>query len=120
VPDVLIRGDTVRSPELRHELPLAVPDPVLYVERDGRRHAVLTAFEVPRIEELGLDVEALRRYGRRDLKSVQAQLTGFERLHTLEQEEAVEPGDPREWGLLYLRANRRDARSQPAEPAPPG
>ena len=69
----------------------------------------------PRLEELGaaarelgLEVETLRRYGRRDLKSVQGDLSGLERLHTLEQEEAQEPtGD---WGLLYLRASRRAAR----------
>ncbi|MBD0329438.1 MAG: aminopeptidase P family protein [Thermoleophilia bacterium] len=57
MPDVLIHGDTVRSPELRHQLPLAIPDPFLYVERDGSRHAVLTAFEIARLEELAIDVE---------------------------------------------------------------
>ena len=35
--DVLIYGDTIRSPELRHEVPVAVPDPFLYVERNGDR-----------------------------------------------------------------------------------
>jgi Xaa-Pro aminopeptidase len=65
VADVLIHGDTVRSPELRHEIPLAIPDPFLYVERNGRRHAVLTAFEIPRLEELGIEVEPhpLEEYG---------------------------------------------------------
>jgi hypothetical protein len=65
----------------------------------------------PTVEELradasatGFDVEALRRYGRRDLKRVQGALSGAERLHTMEQEEAATIGDPREWGLLYLRA----------------
>ena len=65
----------------------------------------------PTVEELradasatGFDVEALRRYGRRDLKRVQGVLSGEERLHTMEQEEAAKIGDPREWGLLYLRA----------------
>jgi SAM-dependent methyltransferase len=52
----------------------------------------------------GFDVEALRRYGRRDLKRVQAAISGAERLHTMEQEEAATSVDPREWGLLYLRA----------------
>ena len=33
--DVLIFADTVRSPELRHEVPVAVPDAFLYVERNG-------------------------------------------------------------------------------------
>jgi Xaa-Pro aminopeptidase len=50
--DVLIWADTLRSPELRHEVPVAIPDPFLYVEHDGERHAVVTAFEVERIEEV--------------------------------------------------------------------
>ena len=37
VTDVLIVGDTLRSPELRHELPIAIGDPFLYAEHDGRR-----------------------------------------------------------------------------------
>jgi SAM-dependent methyltransferase len=71
----------------------------------------------PRLEELGgaatdlgLEVEALRRYGRRDLKRRQGELDGAGRLATLELEESIEPGDPREWGLLYLRATRPSAR----------
>ena len=35
VTDVVIYADTIRSPELRHEVPLALPDPFLYIERDG-------------------------------------------------------------------------------------
>jgi hypothetical protein len=31
-------------------------------------------------------------------------LSGSERLRTLEQEESATIDDPREWGLLYLRA----------------
>jgi Xaa-Pro aminopeptidase len=49
VPDVLIYADTIRSPSMRHEVPILVPDPFLYVERDGARHTVSTAFEVGRI-----------------------------------------------------------------------
>jgi Xaa-Pro aminopeptidase len=69
VPDVLILGDTVRSPELRHEIPLAVPDAFLYVEHDGERHAIVTAFELPRIDELGLElaVHPPERFGRDEL-----------------------------------------------------
>jgi Xaa-Pro aminopeptidase len=66
VPDVLIFGDTIRSPELRHEVPVAVPDPFVYVERNGRRTVFVGSLEVPRLspidgletvplEELGLD-----------------------------------------------------------------
>jgi Xaa-Pro aminopeptidase len=51
--DVLIVGDTVHSHELRHELPLAVPDSLIYLERDGERHVVGAAFEGPRVAALG-------------------------------------------------------------------
>lgn len=50
--DILIYGDTVRSPELRHEIPLTVPDPFLYAERDGARHVYVGSLEVARIREL--------------------------------------------------------------------
>jgi Xaa-Pro aminopeptidase len=66
VPDVLIYGDTIRSPELRHEVPVPVPDPFIYVERNGSRWAFVGSLEVPRmraveglqpvpLEELGID-----------------------------------------------------------------
>jgi Xaa-Pro aminopeptidase len=53
VPDVLIYGDTIRSPELRHEVPLAVPDPFLYAERNGTRHVFVHSLEFTRVAELG-------------------------------------------------------------------
>ena len=34
--DVLIYGDTIRHPELRHEVTLTLGDPFLYMEKDGR------------------------------------------------------------------------------------
>jgi Xaa-Pro aminopeptidase len=52
VPDVLIYGDTLRSPELRHEIPLTIPDGFLYIERNGRRHVAISALEVPRVREV--------------------------------------------------------------------
>lgn len=54
MPDVLIYGDTFRSPELRHEVPLGVPDPFLYVERAGVKHVVTSSMELPRLDALGL------------------------------------------------------------------
>lgn len=57
VPDVLIYADPGRSPEMRHEVPLAIPDAFLYVERNGSRHVVLTSFEIDRIKELGIGLE---------------------------------------------------------------
>jgi Xaa-Pro aminopeptidase len=53
VADVLIYGDTFRFPELRHELPIGIPDPFLYVETGGAKHAVISSMEIPRLEEAG-------------------------------------------------------------------
>jgi Xaa-Pro aminopeptidase len=52
--DLLIHADTFRSPELRHEVALGVPDPFLYAEIGGVRHIVIGAMEIPRLAELGL------------------------------------------------------------------
>jgi len=59
MPDVLIVADTVRSPELRHEVPLAVPDPFLYAEVGGKRTVVISSLEAGRVRELGTDLEVL-------------------------------------------------------------
>ena len=65
MPDVLIAADSIRSPEIRHEVPVAIPDPFFYMERDGRKIVVVGSFEVPRVEELGLghEVHAPERFG---------------------------------------------------------
>lgn len=42
-------GDTLRCPELRHELPLLVPDPFVYLEVDGASHVFVGAMEADRI-----------------------------------------------------------------------
>jgi Xaa-Pro aminopeptidase len=49
VTDLLIWADTLRSPEMRHEVPVPVPDPFLYLERDGERHVVISPFEIERV-----------------------------------------------------------------------
>lgn len=54
--DALVIGDTYRCPELRHEIPLGVPDPFVYVERDGERHVYVSSMEAPRIDGLGLGI----------------------------------------------------------------
>ena len=51
MPDVLIYGDTMRLPELRHEVPVPIPDAFLYTERDGRRVVILHSLEIPRVRE---------------------------------------------------------------------
>jgi Xaa-Pro aminopeptidase len=57
VPDVLIRGDTVRSPELRHEVPLVIADAFLYAEKDGRRAVIIHSLEIPRVRESAPELE---------------------------------------------------------------
>jgi len=56
---VLIHADSVRSPDMRHAVPVAVPDPFLYVERNGSRAAVVTAFEIPRITAADPGIETI-------------------------------------------------------------
>ena len=64
MPDVIIFGDTIRSPELRHEVPVAITDPFVYVERNGTRTAYVGSLEVPRLEEVeGLETVPLEELG---------------------------------------------------------
>ena len=57
MPDVVIAADTFRSAEMRHEVPLGVPDPFLYVERNGQKHVVASAMELVRVNEVAPDIE---------------------------------------------------------------
>jgi Xaa-Pro aminopeptidase len=59
MPDVLIIGDTIRCPELRHEVPLAVPDAFLYAEVGGKRSVLISTLEAERVEQLGTGLEVL-------------------------------------------------------------
>jgi Xaa-Pro aminopeptidase len=59
VSDVLIYADSIRSAEMRHEVPLGVPDPFLYAERDGKRSVVASSFELGRINDVAPDIDAL-------------------------------------------------------------
>jgi Xaa-Pro aminopeptidase len=57
VPDVLIHADTLRSPELRHEVPLLIGDPFVYAERNGSRLVFTNSLEAPRLEKIdGLEL----------------------------------------------------------------
>ena len=58
MPDMLILADTLRSPEMRRELPLAMVDPGIFIERDGHRKAWVTGFEIGRVTAVS-DVEAV-------------------------------------------------------------
>lgn len=87
--DVLIVADTRSSPEMRHEVPLMVPDPFLYAEVDGKRHVAVASMEQRRIEELGLGIEVTP-------------------LEALGLDELVRGGIDEDdlWRELYLRACR--------------
>lgn len=65
--DVLMVAATLESPALRHELPVAVPDPVVYVERNGSRIVFASSMEIPRLRELGLELVALEELGTDEL-----------------------------------------------------
>src|SRR3954452_5541372 len=54
---------------MRHEVPILVPDPFLYVERNGSRHTVSTSFEVDRIAAIpgGPEAHASEEFGFDDL-----------------------------------------------------
>jgi Xaa-Pro aminopeptidase len=61
---VLIYGDSVRSTTLRHEVPVAIGDPFLYLEANGTRAVTASAIERPRLEEAGgFDVISLEELG---------------------------------------------------------
>jgi Xaa-Pro aminopeptidase len=63
--DALIIGDSMRSSELRHEVPIAIPDPLLYAEVGGKRLVAVSSMEKARIDDLGTDLEvhALEEFG---------------------------------------------------------
>ena len=63
MPDVLIFADTVTTPEMRHEVPVLVPDPFLYAEKDGKKITMSTAFEVDRIAEAGIEAHPYEEFG---------------------------------------------------------
>ena len=68
VPDVLIYADTYRSPELRHAVPIGIPDPFLYAEQGGTKHIAIGSMEIPRLAELGrFELHPSEEYGSDEL-----------------------------------------------------
>jgi Xaa-Pro aminopeptidase len=115
--DVLVYADSMRSPEMRHEVPVSIPDAFLYAEHDGRRYAVVTSFEVDRLraatdievlpyEEVGYD-ELIRSGMPRDQVALEMALRACRRFGIAGA--AVPPTFP--VGLAdHLRANGVDLR----------
>jgi Xaa-Pro aminopeptidase len=56
---LLLYGDTERSAALRHEIPLAIGDPFLFAEVDGRRYVLTNHLESERIKRALPDAELL-------------------------------------------------------------
>src|SRR5579862_7268883 len=62
--DVLIYADTFRSADMRHAIPLGVPDPILYAEAGGAKHVFTHSMEAQRLRALGLfDVHVSEEFG---------------------------------------------------------
>ncbi len=66
---MLLWGDTERSAALRHEVPLAIIDPLLFAEVDGRRYVLTNTLEIERVRRAVPDTEVLdfERMGMKDL-----------------------------------------------------
>ena len=56
---LLLYGDTVRQPALRHELPLAIIDPLLLADLDGRVSVLTSTLERDRIARARPEVQLL-------------------------------------------------------------
>src|SRR5436190_19143490 len=64
VTDVLIYADTFRSADIRHAIPLGVPDPILYAEAGGTKHVFTHSMEAQRLRALGLfEVHVSEEFG---------------------------------------------------------
>ena len=106
-------ADSITSPELRHEVPLAVPDAFFYLEREGVKHVVAPSVELVRLpavapeivghpwEEFGSD-ELFRMHGSLE---VVAQELLLRACRTLGVERAVVPRRFPLWAADHLRAN---------------
>lgn len=56
---LLLYGNTERSAAMRHEIPLAIIDPLLFAEVDGRRYVLTTHLESERVKRALGEVEVL-------------------------------------------------------------
>jgi Xaa-Pro aminopeptidase len=59
VATILLYGDTIRYPALRHEVPLEIMDPFLFVARDGQALVLTNSLEAERISRVLPDAELL-------------------------------------------------------------
>jgi Xaa-Pro aminopeptidase len=66
--DVLIYADTLRSAELRHEVPVPIGDAFLYAEHEGVRHVVVSALEAPLLDGFGFELHPYEEFGADELR----------------------------------------------------
>jgi len=65
---LLIYADSFRSADMRHAVPLGVPDPFLFAEQNGSRHVFVSSMEAARVRELGrFDVHVPEELGSDEL-----------------------------------------------------
>jgi Xaa-Pro aminopeptidase len=109
---VLIYADSFRSADMRHAVPLGVPDPFLYAEANGGRHVFASSMEATRLRELGLfDVHPTEELGHDELiasgvdaREVAAQLA-LRAIGSLGLKRANVPGNFPVWLADRLRAD---------------
>lgn len=97
---LLLYGDTERSPAMRHEVPIAIGDPMLFAELDGRRAILTSWLERDRITAALPDAEILdfmklgmRTLAEQGMTRLEAQREVIIRaVNQLEITEAVIPG----------------------------
>jgi Xaa-Pro aminopeptidase len=109
---VLIYADSFRSADMRHAVPLGVPDPFLYAEENGSRHVFASSMEATRLRELGLfEVHVHEELGFDELmesgvdyRELDAQLA-LRAVASLGLERATVPGNFPVWLADRLRAD---------------
>jgi Xaa-Pro aminopeptidase len=111
VSDVLIYADSMRSADMRHAIPLGVPDPILYAEANGAKHVFTHAMEAPRLRALGLfEVHVSEEFGSDELmesglkpREIRAQLAARE-VASIGLKRAIVPEEFPVWLADRLRA----------------
>ena len=98
---LLLYGDTERSAALRHEIPIAIMDPLLFAEVDGRQYVLTTQLESARVKEALPDAALLDYFALGYKELVEGGMTYNDAGREVEAravrqigiEEAIVPGD---------------------------
>jgi Xaa-Pro aminopeptidase len=98
---LLLYGDTERSAALRHELPIAIGDPFLFAEVEGRQYVLTSHLEAARVKHALPDAELLDYFALGYKQLVEGGMSVAEAGREVEAravqqlglEEAIVPGD---------------------------